>query len=104
MVKKKLGDFAYWRLFHIILGVLCVFTLILHTGLHFGENLNQILMIDFIAVITCGTLAGLIIGLSSKLKASLAIKLRRFWSWTHILVTWPLPALLGAHILTVYYF
>ena len=102
--KKKLGDFAYWRLFHITLGVLCTFVLILHTGLHFGENLNRMLMIDFMAILVLGAVAGSALSLSHKLKATHAIQLRRFWSWAHILVTWPLPILLGTHILTVYYF
>ena len=104
LAKKKLGHFAYWRLFHIVLGVLCASILMLHTGLHFGENFNRILMIDFIAVISFGAVAAGILSLSHYFKSTTAIRLRRFWSWVHILITWPLPILLGTHILTVYYF
>ncbi len=102
--KQKLGHFAYWRLFHILLGVLCASILILHTGFHFGENFNRILMIDFIAVISLGSIAATVLSLGHNFKSATAIRLRRFWSWAHILITWPLPILLGTHILTVYYF
>lgn len=104
IANKRLGDFAYWRLLHIVLGVLCASTLILHTGLHFGANFNQILMIDFIAILILGSLAGAVMALSHKFDASLSAKIRRFWTWAHIFVTWPLPILLGFHILSVYYF
>ena len=102
--KKKWGDFSYWRLFHITLGALCASTLILHTGFHLGENLNQVLMINFLAILILGALSGAIISLTHTMKAKTAIKLRRFWSWAHILFSWPLPALLAIHIITVYYF
>ena len=78
--KLKLGNFAYWRTFHISLGLLCATTLIAHTGLHLGENFNQLLMIDFIAVLILGSLAGLIIGASHTLSSALSTRLRRFGS------------------------
>ncbi len=99
-----LGDFAYWRILHIALGVLCALTLIFHTGLHLGENLNRILILDFLGIILLGSLAGLVISLSHRFKPTQAMSIRKFWSWVHIVFTWPLPALLGIHILTVYYF
>jgi nitrite reductase (NADH) large subunit len=101
---EKLGQFAYWRLLHIALGVLCVFVLMFHTGFHMGENLNQILIINFLGVLLLGATAGLVVSLSHRISAAKAMKVRKFWSWTHIVVTWPLPALLITHILTVYYF
>ncbi len=101
---RKMGEFAYWRLLHVMLGVFCATTLILHTGLHLGENLNQMLMINFLLVLLLGSMAGAVISLSHKLDASASQKLRKFWTWTHIFVTWPLPILIGTHILTVYYF
>jgi nitrite reductase (NADH) large subunit len=99
-----LGDFAYWRILHIGLGLLCAFTLIFHTGLHLGENLNRLLILNFLGIIVLGSLAGLVISISHRFKPTQAMSIRKFWSWVHIIFTWPLPALLGIHILTVYYF
>jgi nitrite reductase (NADH) large subunit len=101
---EKLGQFAYWRVLHIALGALCVFVLMFHTGFHMGQNLNQLLIINFLGVLLLGATAGLVVSLSHRLSAAKAMKVRKFWSWTHIVVTWPLPALLITHILTVYYF
>lgn len=101
---KKLGDFAYWRLLHITLGLTCAGLLFLHTGLHFGANLNQLLMINFIGVLSIGAFAGAAVSLSHTFNPSFSRKVRGFFTWSHILVSWPLPVLLGMHILTVYYF
>ncbi|MFC3150775.1 FAD-dependent oxidoreductase [Litoribrevibacter euphylliae] len=99
-----MGQFAYWRTLHTVLGMVCVAVLIFHTGFHLGVNLNQLLMINFLAVIALGAMAGAVVGLSHKLPISAALNVRKTWTWLHILVTWPLPALLAAHILSVYYF
>jgi nitrite reductase (NADH) large subunit len=101
---KWMGGFAYWRTLHAVLGMLCVATLIFHTGFHLGENLNQILMINFLAIIVLGAGAGSVVALSHKLSAKKSMAIRKTWTWLHILVTWPLPALLAVHILSVYYF
>jgi nitrite reductase (NADH) large subunit len=101
---KRLGDFAYWRLLHIGLGLACVGILILHTGFHLGANFNQLLILDFLAVLVLGALTGLAVAFSHKLKPTVAKKFRKAWSWMHILVTWPLPILLMFHIISVYYF
>ena len=103
-LSKKLGQFAYWRLFHVILGMSCAAILIAHTGLNLGQNFNRLLMFDFLAIVLLGALAGSIISLSHTLSTHHAAGVRRFFNWLHILVTWPLPFLLGTHILTVYYF
>ena len=102
--RLQFGQFAYWRFGHIFLGVACTMTLVLHTGMHFGENLNQMLMINFISVLLLGGVAGAVMGLSHKLNPNQSVSIRRFFSWCHILVTWPLPILLAIHILTVYYY
>lgn len=101
---KRLGDFAYWRAFHIILGLLCVSLLIAHTGMHMGSNLNRYLMVNFLLVIALGSIAGITIALSHRLTPANSISLRKTMSWIHLLVSWPLPLLLALHILSVYYF
>jgi nitrite reductase (NADH) large subunit len=101
---KWTGAYNIWRLVHVILGGLCAGVLILHTGMHLGENINFYLMVDFLAIILLGGLAAIIFGGSHHLSAKKAMKLRSFWRWTHVLVTWPLPILLAFHILSVYYY
>ena len=101
---QRLGEFSYWRLLHIGLGVLCAATLVAHTGLNLGSNLNQYLMINFLLVLGLGALASTVVSLSHLLQPGAAKTLRKFWSWLHILVTWPLPVLLAFHIISVYYF
>ncbi len=99
-----MGRFGYWRLVHVVLGLLCAVVLMLHTGFHSGNNLNQILLFDFVLLLLVGSSAGLIVALSHHMKASTAGRLRKTWTWSHILLSWPLPALLIAHIVSVYYF
>ncbi len=100
----SLGDFSYWRMLHVVLGVSSVVLLFFHSGWHLGGNLNRALMLNFISVIVFGSLASLVMSLSHRLPANSAIGVRKFWSWAHILVTWPLPVLLAIHIFTVYYY
>ena len=38
-----MGDFAFWRLLHVVLGLLCAVTLIFHTGFHSGLTWSMIL-------------------------------------------------------------
>jgi nitrite reductase (NADH) large subunit len=35
---------------------------------------------------------------------ALAKKQRRQWTWLHIMLFWPVPVLLGAHVVKSYYF
>ncbi len=101
---EKLGNYAWWRFAHVFLGATCAGLLYLHTGMHVGENFNFILMMNFVAVLCLGALTGLVVSMSHILSPPNSRKLRSFWNWAHTLVVWPLPALLGVHILTVYYF
>lgn len=101
---SSLGDFSIWRNTHIVLGVLLLGTLIVHTGLHLGENLNFILILFFLGLTTSGALAGQFLTQEKRLGALNARRLRSGINWIHILLFWPVPALLGFHILSVYYF
>ncbi len=99
-----LGKFAYWRVFHIALGVTCAVTLLAHTGLHTGDNLNQLLLFNFLMILIMGALAGVAVSLSHRLQPQRSVAVKRALNWAHIIVSWPLPVLIGMHILTVYYF
>ena len=62
------------------------------------------LMLDYLAVLVMGASAGSVVALSHRLRPQKEQSIRKLWTWLHVLVTWPLPALLGIHILTVYYY
>ncbi len=99
-----LGDFSSWRVVHSALGVIALFVLLMHTGAHLGENLNKWLMINFLIISAVGGLAGFSLYLASKTTIASIDVLKKSWFWIHVLVVWPLPALLTIHIVSVYYF
>ncbi|HBC58158.1 MAG TPA: hypothetical protein DCZ03_13430 [Gammaproteobacteria bacterium] len=99
-----MGKFTNWRLAHIVLGTLCATILILHTGLDMGENLNQLLLINFLLVLAIGATAGSLSSIGQKFLPGNSTAARRLVNWVHIVSTWPLPALLFSHVLSVYYF
>jgi nitrite reductase (NADH) large subunit len=101
---KFLGNFSYWRILHVVLGLLALAVLLIHTGAHLGENLNRWLMLNFLLVSGVGALAGITLSLASKTSLSTVQTLKKSWYWAHLLVVWPLPALLIVHVLSVYFF
>ncbi len=105
-VKKliKLWDFSSWRIVHVVLGLLVIALMFAHTGFRLGNNLNFILMLTFSALLLVGAVAGLAIGYEHNLPKRLAKNIRSFAMWSHIILLWPIPALLGFHILKTYYF
>ena len=102
--KFKWGDYNLWRLAHITLGALTLVVLVVHTGLRLGDQLNLLLMINFLALAVIGVNAGKIIANEHKVAAGLAKRQRTRWGWLHLLLSWPLPVLLGFHVIKTYYF
>ena len=102
--RVSFGNFANWRLVHVLLGTLAVATLIAHTGLRLGYHLNLYLMLSFIGLLLVGAIASGVIGLQHALPAGMARKTREISLWMHIILLWPLPALLGFHVLKTYWF
>jgi nitrite reductase (NADH) large subunit len=100
----RLADFNYWRVAHIALGVAVLAVLLLHTGLQLGANLNLVLMLTFLGVALTGSLAGAIVALEPRLDPLTAKRARSFINYLHLIVFWPLPVLLGFHIMSFYYF
>ncbi len=99
----KLGDFPIWRVVHAVLGALTLAGLAVHTGGRLGSNLNFALIASFLGVVALGSMAGGVIALEHKLGAG-AARLRRTWTWTHILLFWPIPMLLALHVFKTYYY
>lgn len=101
--KFTLGDFAWWRVAHAAIALLALLALAVHTGGRMGSNLNLALMSVFLGVTAVGAAAGGIVALEHRIGASTA-RLRRAWTWAHLLLAWPVPVLLGMHVFKSYYF
>lgn len=101
---RKLGDFAWWRIAHVLLTVLALVALAVHTGFRMGSQLNFALCITFIALLIAGGVLAASIAFEHRLQPAHARRLRSAGLWSHVLLSWPLPALLAAHILKTYYF
>ncbi len=97
-------DFAWWRVFHVLVAVLAVAALLIHTGFRFGDNINFYLMSVYSALILMGALAGAVIAMDHLLTRKSARRLRTISVWSHIILLWPMPVLLGFHIIKTYYF
>lgn len=100
----RIGDFALWRLTHVVVGAAGLLLLLSHTGGRLGSNLDLILMSCFSLLLLLGGFAAVFIGLEHRLPAGPLQSLRRPFLWLHILVFWPVPVLLGFHIFKTYYY
>jgi nitrite reductase (NADH) large subunit len=104
----RLGSYDIWRLVHLAIGVFAAVALVVHTGLRAGSNLNLILFAVFTLNLTLGAAAGLTTGGDHALRAcrigTARKPVRRIPVWLHILAVWPLPVLIGAHVLASYAF
>lgn len=102
----RLGDFAGWRVFHIVVGIVALVALFAHTGFRLGSNLNMWLMLAFLGLGFAGALAGLATAFEHRIfqspKPAARLKMASFWM--HLVAFWPFPLLLAAHILTVYFY
>ncbi|HEY5601547.1 MAG TPA: FAD-dependent oxidoreductase [Gammaproteobacteria bacterium] len=99
-----LGEFKQWRVLHFALGVTVLAVLLLHTGLQLGSSLNLVLMLTFLGVAVTGSMAGAVVALESKLNPRTAKRARTLVNYVHLFMFWPLPVLLGFHIVSFYYF
>ena len=100
----RLGGFDGWRMAHIVLGVLVIVGLGLHTGFRVGSGLNLMLVLSFSVMLLLGALSTGVIALEHRIGGALATRLRRQSVWLHILLFWPVPALLGWHVLKTYWY
>ena len=100
---RTIGDFAWWRVAHALLAVLCLGGLAVHTGGRMGANLDFLLMAAFLGAVALGAVAGGVVALEHRLGAR-AQRLRRAWTWAHLVLFWPVPVLLGFHVFKSYYF
>jgi nitrite reductase (NADH) large subunit len=96
--------FAGWRFFHVAVGLLAALAIVVHTGGRVGANLVFALAgLATIALATGGAL-GALIAIDHRIDAAQSIRWRKRLTWSHVLVLWPLPVLLGFHIVQAYFF
>jgi nitrite reductase (NADH) large subunit len=98
------GSFDVWRMAHIVLGILALLTLLAHTGLRSGHGLNLWLMLSFTGLILLGSVYSATLGLQHRLSTTTSTRLRKKSLNWHIYLFWPVPVLLGFHILKSYWF
>jgi len=101
---KKLGEFSYLRIAHVLLSLVALTLLVTHTGLNWGDNLNFLLLITFILASFFGVVLSLLNANEHKISPAVIKRWRHLTNQLHIVVTWPLPVFLGFHITSVYYF
>ena len=102
--KFKWGEFSTWRAVHVILAIFTLIILVAHTGLRMGHELNFLLMLTFSGLMLAGVLLSGSIGLQHKLPIAFARSTRNWSLWSHIILLYPLPVLLGFHILKTYWY
>ena len=101
------GSYGFWRSAHGVLGAAVLIAVAVHTGLRLGENLNFVLSSVFIATAGLGSVAGILSGLEGKAEGARAIFIRRWrprLTLLHLWLFWPLPLLIGVHVLSFYWF
>lgn len=101
----NLGNYGWYRAFHTTLGLLCLFGLIVHTGMRMGDNLNFVLMCVFLGLNIAGAVAGIAAAVEAKGTGAWALRARRWrpaLTWAHLILFWPLPVLVGFHIAVAY--
>lgn len=99
IARVSVGKYGVWRAVHTVLGMSAILLLLLHTGLQGGERLNAWLLVNFLLLSLLGTAAAFAVTLSAGRSS-----LQRWLAKAHLYLAWPLPVLLGFHVLSVYYF
>jgi nitrite reductase (NADH) large subunit len=102
--RMTFGSFPLWRIVHVGVGVLTLAVLAAHTGFRVGERFNLVLMAAFLSINFVGALAGGLTAFSERLDRRVGRTLRTALVLAHGLAVWPLPILVGFHVLAVYYF
>lgn len=96
------GDTALWRIAHVSLAALAGLVLLAHTGGRVGANLNLALSLTFLVALALGAVSAVTVAREHRGVA--AVRTRRRMTFLHLMLTWPLPALLAAHVVKAYFF
>ncbi|MBX3607100.1 MAG: NAD(P)/FAD-dependent oxidoreductase [Piscinibacter sp.] len=99
-----LGRFDLWRLVHVAIGASTLLVLLAHTGGRIGHALNMSLVLFYGGLLLLGALAAGTIAFEGRLPARAVRAWREKSVWLHILLFWPVPVLLGLHVLKTYFY
>lgn len=88
---------AFWRWCHAVAGASVLGAAGVHTGLDGGAGVSAWLLVLIAVTSVIGALAGAV-------GPAAPARVRRAVFWAHLLLAWPLPVLLGFHVLSVYRF
>jgi nitrite reductase (NADH) large subunit len=93
------GAHGQWRLVHVVVNALALAALVAHTGLRLGDNLNRALLVCFLAAGLAGVATAAVAAVAPNVARP-----KRWTFWAHVLLTWPLLALLLTHVFHAYYY
>lgn len=96
--------FFHWRWLHAAVGGVALLVLWAHTGGRTGDGLNQWLALTMLGASLTGVGLALFLAREHRVPRNRVAALRPALQWLHWLLLWPLPALLGFHILKTYYY
>ncbi|MCK6544812.1 FAD-dependent oxidoreductase [Myxococcota bacterium] len=103
-IRTRAIDPGHWRAIHVFVGATTLATLVFHTGLRLGQNLNRALMIAFLGSMFLGLVAALVTIATRHGRDARARALRHGWTRSHGVLVWPLGVLLVLHVLSTYYY
>lgn len=104
LARIRWGGFDVWRIAHVVLGLAALGTLYVHTGGRLGHQLDGALMLAFTGLVLVGGVGAAVIAFEHRLAPRVVRRWREQSVWLHILLFWPVPVLLGLHVLKSYYF
>ncbi|MCY4046226.1 MAG: FAD-dependent oxidoreductase, partial [Cellvibrionales bacterium] len=96
-------SFGPLRLFHGLMATLALALLFLHTGVSDFQGVNQWLLYSFFGATIFGAISGLFADFEKRFNSLGIKKAKGVAVFAHIVTFWPLPVLLGFHILSVYW-
>lgn len=97
-------DFEGWRLMHVGVGITVLMLLFLHTGFAMGGLHTTVLMSCFLGLFILGSATGIVIALQEKFSPARTYRYKKWFKRLHIGMGLILPVLLGAHIVSTYWF
>ena len=101
---RTYGSFDKWRIAHLALSAFALLALLAHTGFRMGHGLNFYLMSLFVALSVLGITSTLAVSFAQKVNPAMSSVIRRQSILWHIILTWPIPVLLGWHIVKGYWY
>ena len=100
----KWGHFAWWRLYHAGAALLAIGLLFAHTGFNLGQAFNHWFLLAVLATMLSGALAGIFTVLENRRPHVFCHRAKTWINRLHLIIAWPLPALIAIHLLSAYYF